>query len=72
MNQIKYLEGEILLNKGFTARNVDFKTVSKFLCGQNWKLAKDPFSKKFLENVAYNSTGSMHAILWLQLNHIQS
>jgi hypothetical protein len=67
MHTISFLEGQIINNELFGTTTVNVETVGRFLCGVNWELAKKPFSKEFLENVAYNSTESMYAILWLQL-----
>jgi len=43
------------------------ENVGSALCGMNWELATKPFSEAFLCNVAYNGSGSFHAVLWLQL-----
>lgn len=69
MHTITFLEDKILNNDRFPTTTITVETVGRFLCGVNWELAKNPFSKEFLENVAYNSSESMQAILWLQLNH---
>jgi hypothetical protein len=45
------------------------ENIGKMLHGMNWELAKDPFSKQFLENVAYNSSESFHLVLYLQYTH---
>ena len=57
------LEERILTNEIFGYKEVTVKTVGLFLCGMDAELANQPFSQEFLENVAYNSKESMHAIL---------
>lgn len=45
------------------------ENIGKMLHGINWELAKDPFSKEFLENVAYNASESFYLVLYLQYTH---
>lgn len=70
-SEIERLEKKILENKDFPYSEVTVNTVGLFLHGQNYELAKLPFSQEFLTNVAYNSPGSMHCIIWLQLSKLQ-
>jgi len=58
----------ILEEMGYTNTTPTIKLVGRVLCGENWKLAENPFSQAFLENVAYNSDNSFKLIIWLQLN----
>jgi hypothetical protein len=71
MSALEDLEEKILENKNYTYTNISIENLGMFLCGVNHELAKNPFSKDFLENVAYNSKDSMYAILWLQLNYLK-
>ncbi len=42
------------------------------LCGQaNIHLAENPFSKEFLENVAYNTPSEYYALVYLQLSYVK-
>jgi ribosomal protein S8 len=63
------LEGKIMNNKNYSFSKISEEYLGLFLCGVNYELAENPFSKEFLENVAYNSKDSFHAVLWLQLNY---
>ena len=70
---LQYLQVKVdyVLNEYFNEpRDVTVENVGKMLCGVNWELAKKPFSKEFIENVAYNSTNSFYLVLWLQLNSL--
>lgn len=49
---------------------VDFHNISGMLCGINRMLCKEPFSKEFLSNVAYNSIASAPLILFLQYDYL--
>ena len=60
----------ILEEMDYTDTNPTVKLVGRVLCGQNWKLAENPYSQAFLENVAYNSNVSFKLVLWLQLNYV--
>ena len=74
MSTLEYIENkvEIYLSGYFNKKTeVTIKKVGQLLCGSNWKLAKNPTSKEFLENVAYNSPDSMILILWLQLKALE-
>ena len=52
--------------------NFNVKEIGEILCGENWELALHPFSREFLENVAFNGLTSMRAIIWLQLKSLES
>ena len=70
---LQYLQVKVdyVLNEYFNEpRDVTVENVGKMLCGVNWELAKKPFSKEFIENVAYNTTNSFYLVLWLQLNSL--
>lgn len=60
----------IALSKYFGVNTMPtVENIGKMLHGMNWELAKDPFSKQFLENIAYNSKESFHLVLYLQYTH---
>lgn len=70
MNTLEQLEERILANENYTYKKVTVENLGQFICGVNWKFAYEPFSREFLNNVAFNTDSSMAAIIWLQLNHI--
>lgn len=70
MSVIEYLEKE--LSEMFGLQHVTIEAAGRYLCGENYCLARNPFSKEFLENVSYNGPSSMKFILWLQLSHLAS
>lgn len=49
---------------------ISYHLVAEWLCGVNYTLADNPFSKEFLANVAYNSSESMIGVLYLQMCHL--
>jgi hypothetical protein len=65
---LSYLEDQIDAMGHFPYKEKTVETVGKFLCGENWELAKQPFSYEFLSNVSYSGSNAMHSILWLQIN----
>lgn len=69
---LNFLEKMILENPHYGYTEVTVELVGMFLCGYNSSLAENPTSVEFLCNVAYNSSSSYHAILWLQLNTLLS
>jgi hypothetical protein len=66
-NTIDYLESKLKETEEFKNKPINSITLGKYLCGENWELIKEPFSAKFLTNVAFNSKNSMQAILLAQL-----
>lgn len=64
---IEYLEKQLKATEHFKDIPINTKTLGRFLCGENWKLIRYPFSAEFLTNVAFNGPESMHAILLVQL-----
>lgn len=60
-------ETEEIINMPATIENI-----GHFLCGgANWELAKEPFSKEFLCNVAYNHSRCYEVVMFLQLTHLK-
>ena len=66
-----HLESQIRTVRDSPHMQVNVETVGVWLCGENWELAKKPFSKQFLMNVAFNGPDSLCGILWLQLNSLK-
>ena len=58
-----------MVRSGFSAEEFTVETVGRYLCGENWELAKDPHSQEFIYNVMYNNPNSFYAVLWLQLTN---
>jgi hypothetical protein len=64
---IKYLQTELKESDSFKYCEMTTEDIGYVLCGENWELAKEPFSEEFLCNVAYNNTSSYQAVILLQL-----
>jgi hypothetical protein len=64
---IAHLESKLQETIYFKNTPINIRTVGRFLCGENWELAKYPFSPEFITNVAFNGEGSMYAILLVQM-----
>ena len=67
MNTLEVLRNRIQEIESYPYQEVTTEKVGRWLCGENHHLAKDPTSKKFIENVMYNSTNSFYGVLFLQL-----
>ena len=64
MNELERIELDNILNE--IEEPLTIKSIGSFLCGENWEWARDPFSKEFLNNVAYNGEESKILVTYLQ------
>lgn len=65
----KYLIKRLNTNPYYAGEDMSSERLARFLCGENYRLAQDPFHRLFLENVAFCSDGAIAAILLIQLRH---
>jgi len=66
---LKHLHNRILLFDSYPYTEITKENIAKWLCGENYKFADNPYSTEFLCNVAFNSGDSLAGVIYLQLSY---